>query len=139
MISRLRHHGPPGLQADQWVSTAKTMPRTIVIGRILRTVWPATSRTPISSTIMALQIPCVRLPTGIDPPRLRAREISARNPRRSGAAPLVNELLTTGSTLRYRRLPPRVDLHDMRMGPDTAGVPRHDATERQCRRPSPAS
>ncbi len=48
-ISRLRHHGLPGLQADQWVSTAKQMPSAMETGTSFKKVSPTTSKTESSS------------------------------------------------------------------------------------------
>src|SRR5450755_4587148 len=47
--SLLRHQGFPGLQADQWVNTAKTMPSPIEIGTSFIIVWPETWTTENSS------------------------------------------------------------------------------------------
>ena len=55
-ISRLRHQGRPGLQADQCDSTAKTTPKAIEIGTSLSMVSPATLTTDSISTNMSANL-----------------------------------------------------------------------------------
>src|SRR5215813_12605550 len=52
-ISRLRHQGRPGLQADQCVRNANTMPKAIEMGTSLSIVSPATLITDSVSASMA--------------------------------------------------------------------------------------
>src|SRR5436305_11409441 len=45
MISRLRHHGAPGLHAQKYDSTENSSASTMVIGTTLAMVWPNISMT----------------------------------------------------------------------------------------------
>src|SRR5690242_21334341 len=74
----------------------------MVIGRILRTVSPATSRTPYSSRNMARAASCLA-PAGIDPPRLRRREARGANPAELQFFECVYQFLTSGGGRRDPR------------------------------------
>src|SRR5581483_1972762 len=77
MISRLRHHGPPSLQAQKWVSTVNRTASASVIGTTFSMVVPNITR--ISSGSPDMVTSSIREVQRLTPGRLRRREPSAVN------------------------------------------------------------
>src|ERR1700759_5461111 len=105
MISRLRHQGPPSLQAQKWVSTVKKTASARVIGTTFSMVVPNITR--ISSGRPDMVTSSIREVQGLTPGQLRRRELARTSAKPHLYTPQENHAPIVTNPLKRNLLCPR--------------------------------